>query len=474
MKKYHFYNAWFALLLIFLAFPLPVVGNPFYDSLSSSKREEIKIIDDNTVEVGIGPDDRSVSSNILDAVQSIPYVGAGGDPDVVFVNKEKVHHFRRGLYTWDRGGKYRVRLTTKYIREFGNIRIHVPKEGTIFLEEEKSDVRNPTSQYHKDLAKNIREEISIIDENMVEVGIGPDDHSVSSSIIDAIKSIPSVKDGVEPEQVYVNGEPIYHIQKGSYAWDPEGKKEVRLTAKYMRKFGNIQVHIDRAESLLVPIQDPGPSVAMKTPEPETIAKEIPVKISERAPAQESIEPVPVLKEEPFVATQIPEEIKPGIVKGFRLARFGMNEVQLIKAIQSDFGKLENEIEKRKHPKSGQRALAIVSPALDAQNGKAQIFYYLSSRDNTLSKVDVIWGHPDHSTVSHAVLQKSAERFKELFGALVTQPSNNENNNSPYIFYGEDMRGNGIKLKWDKPYDKEFQLLPGSNTTLMLSYYKHDQ
>ena len=103
MKIFQFYKTGFAALLVFLTSVLPVSGNPFYNSLPDSKREEIKIIDDHTVEIGIGPDNRSVSCNILDAVQSIPYVGAGGEPDTV-VNKEKVHHFRKGLYTWDREG----------------------------------------------------------------------------------------------------------------------------------------------------------------------------------------------------------------------------------------------------------------------------------------------------------------------------------------------------------------------------------
>ncbi|MBT6857013.1 MAG: hypothetical protein HOA09_15780, partial [Nitrospina sp.] len=74
MKTFQFYKTGFIALLIFLTSALPVSGNSFHNSLPGPKREEIKIIDDHTVEVGTGPDNRSVSCNILDAVQSIPYV----------------------------------------------------------------------------------------------------------------------------------------------------------------------------------------------------------------------------------------------------------------------------------------------------------------------------------------------------------------------------------------------------------------
>ena len=49
MKIFQFYKTGFAALLVFLTSVLPVSGNPFYNSLPDSKREEIKIIDDHTV-----------------------------------------------------------------------------------------------------------------------------------------------------------------------------------------------------------------------------------------------------------------------------------------------------------------------------------------------------------------------------------------------------------------------------------------
>ncbi len=80
------------------------------------------------MKVGLGPDLRSVNCTILDAVGSIPSVNGKTEPDVVYLNNEKVLHIRKGLYAWDRDGKYRVRLTTKYIREFGEITIRIQSQ----------------------------------------------------------------------------------------------------------------------------------------------------------------------------------------------------------------------------------------------------------------------------------------------------------------------------------------------------------
>jgi hypothetical protein len=149
----------------------------------------------------------------------------------------------------------------------------------------------------------------------------------------------------------------------------------------------------------------------------------------------------------------------------------MSEKQVIQAIEADFGLLEKKVERRRDPESGQRVLTIASLTLDLKNGKAWVCYYLSSQDQTLNRVDVIWGHPDHSKVDHTILQKSAERFKNLFRQLETQTAIAVVDKGPYIFYGVDIFGNGIKLMWNKPYDKNFQPISKSEPTLTLSYFQ---
>jgi hypothetical protein len=74
-------------------------------------------------------------------------------------------------------------------------------------------------------------------------------------------------------------------------------------------------------------------------------------------------------------------------------------------------------------------------------------------------------------VDHSVLHQSAEKFKKLLSQLVTKSENPAEDNNPYIFYGEDMLGNGVKLKWETPYNDHFQPLSKPEPTLLLSYYQ---
>ena len=84
------------------------------------------------------------------------------------------------------------------------------------LEEQEPIGTGFSSSYHQNLPQNIKEEITIIGEDMVEVAIGPDNRSVSATILHAVKSIPSVKEDAEPDHVFVNDEPVHHIKEGVY------------------------------------------------------------------------------------------------------------------------------------------------------------------------------------------------------------------------------------------------------------------
>ena len=243
----------FVLVFIFV-FSLPVNGqsiatlsktaSTFLNNLEENKREEITVIDNYSVKVGLGPDQYSVSSTILDAVASIPLVNGKTEPDVVYVNKEKVYHIRKGLYAWDGEGEYRVRLTTKYIREFGEITIRIPSQAAAI---KKTDITKTVPTYYESIPENKREEITIIDYFMVEVGLGSGLGSVKSTLQDAIKSIPSVTGEAFPEFVFINGASIFFIGNGLYSWDSEGNSPVRITTAFIKKFGNILVSVQDSQ-----------------------------------------------------------------------------------------------------------------------------------------------------------------------------------------------------------------------------------
>ena len=104
----------------------------------------------------------------------------------------------------------------------------------------KNDLAEITAPYYESLPENKREEITIIDNFMVEVGLGSGLESIKSIIQDAIKSIPSVGKTF-PEFLLVNSDPIFFIGNGLYSWDSEGSNPVKLKTSVIKKFDTITV-----------------------------------------------------------------------------------------------------------------------------------------------------------------------------------------------------------------------------------------
>jgi len=103
-------------------------GILFHKRLPLKKKEEIRIVDDYTVEVSLGSDNKWVSSNIHDALKSIPMVSGKSMPAKASF-RGQIIFFQpgNGRYSWDRKGKQRVKLTSKDIREKGNIIIQIER-----------------------------------------------------------------------------------------------------------------------------------------------------------------------------------------------------------------------------------------------------------------------------------------------------------------------------------------------------------
>lgn len=399
------------------------------------------------MKVGLGPDKRSVSCTILDAVGSIPSIDGTIEPDGVYVNKEMVHHIREGLYTWDRAGKYRVRLTTKYIREFGEITIRVPDPAATKSTLDKTETQNFELSYYQSLPENKREEISIIDPYMVEVGLGPDLRSVNSNIQDAIKSIPSVTSETFPEFVFVNEEPIFFIGNGLYSWDSEGAEPVRLTTPYIKKFGNIKVSVsgklpsppDEFEEPSQPIEEPI-ETPVDIPIKETIAN-IPHQATEPEKTTRAEEEtvakahLPVQTNEPEASPPIPLRKKGLGLKGFRKAFFGMDIAQVKKAIREDFNIEDSQIETFGKEEN---IIAVSTDKLSESGETASVQYLFTNKK--LARVNVLWGpseNTDHLAVK-LVQQFLSLRFlkKQTLQAHETQ-----------LYYGKDPQGNELKLFW---------------------------
>ena len=448
-------NTFFLVLLVYFAPLLPTgsfaSASDFHKNLPENKREEITIVDDFTVKVGLGPDQQSVSCTILDAVSSLPSIDGAMEPEVVYVNKEMVHHIRKGLYTWDRAGKYRVRLTTKYIREFGDILIRVPDPNALqpVIEESKS----LSSSFYQSLPENKQEEITIIDPYMVEVGLGPDLRVVESNIQDAIQSIPAVEEEGFPEFVSVNGEPIFFIGNGLYSWDSDGSNPVRLTTPFIKKFGNIRVSIP-GEPPAPPKEKPPAVVLEKKKSTTTSFKQEKPKKAAKAPAMKPAStpreteipkeeviakahvPSKIIKREPL--SPVPTRKKVVGLKGFRLAHFGMDISQVKKAIQDDFSIEDSLIKVTGQSKN---IIAISTNKLSEKGEIASVQYLFTIKDKKLIRIHVIWEPSENTDNLAAKLTRQFSSSKFLKSQTTGE--------SDQLYSGKDSHGNELKLSWVK-------------------------
>ncbi|MEK9629285.1 MAG: hypothetical protein VW455_09730 [Nitrospinota bacterium] len=478
MKK--FFSLVF-LFLLFLFSGISASASTFHESLPENRREEISIIDEYTVKVGLGPDQRSVSCNILDAVGSIPSINGTTEPDVVYVNKEKVHHISKGLYTWDRAGKYRVRLTTKYIREFGDITIRVPNEAAAGESiPEKMEEAHRVPSYYQNLPEDKREEITIIDPYMVEVGMGSDLRTVASNIQDAIQSIPTVEEDRFPEFVNVNGRPIFFIGNGLYSWDSEGNDPVRLTTRFIKKYGNIKVSIVPLDSPATPpkkinkqlsekasMEKKSPStttsvpvkkdVVVLTPDPVkkiegafSLPKEEDITTSSKKVKVAKIQPQVSNRQQAKPASPAPVKKKGLGLKGFRKAQFGMDMQQVKQVIREDFKLDDSQIKTFGREKN---ILAISTDKLSESGESASVQYYFSN--DKLARVNVLWG-PSENT------DQLAAKLVQQFLSLRFLEKQSPENRDAQLYYGKDSQGNELKLSWANSPD-------GNSRPLSLSY-----
>lgn len=233
----------------------------------------------------------------------------------------------------------------------------------------------PGIDYLNNLSAKKRSEIKAINDSAVEVGLGADGKSVSSNILDAVRSIPLVEKGSEPKQVLLDGKIIYR-QKRGYSLDRQGKKEVRLTSKYIRSKGKIQVSLIKPKKI-------------KTKQKEETEKQAPTS---------------ALK----TKTQTQRSSNDFIIEGYRSAKFGMSRNEITAAVKKDFGIPADKIKTENNEIESTISLNVDVPNLLPGAGMARVIYILGHESNRLVQVNIVWGAPFFSNASdEAIVQGSA-------------------------------------------------------------------
>lgn len=96
-----------------------------------------------------------------------------------------------------------------------------------------------------------------------------------------------------------------------------------------------------------------------------------------------------------------------VIKGFRSAKFGMDERRVRKAIARDFKVLSSKIKKSVHPTERTTNLVADIPDLMEVGGMANINYILGFKSKKLSQINIVWGGGEKNNKSDPLQVVSA-------------------------------------------------------------------
>ena len=179
------------------------------------------------------------------------------------------------------------------------------------------------------------------------------------------------------------------------------------------------------------------------------------------------------------ATDIAEQQrakKQANIEGFRSAKFGSKEKNVLKAIIKDFKISKRKVKRSVHPLTRTTSLEIKVPKLLEVGGPAKIFYIFGYKSKRLMSVNILWGtgvdeKVDPQTVVDAANLLRMHLIKKQYEKEGFLANTRLDDVSTIVFRGKDKKNRlallvltGSKAKKDKDAQKVV-----SNFSLKLSY-----
>jgi hypothetical protein len=164
------------------------------------------------------------------------------------------------------------------------------------------------------------------------------------------------------------------------------------------------------------------------------------------------------------------------IKGFRSAKFGMNEKSVYRAIATDFKLAKSKVKKSKNAKERTTGLEIIVPDLFSTGGAAKVGYILGYKSKKLMQINVLWGRGAAEKVDGEDVLTTAnllrthflkKRYKEE--GLVA--NGRLSDASTMVFRGRDKNDRMVLLLLNtQPKEKgQTDEQAVKNTSLVLSY-----
>ena len=164
------------------------------------------------------------------------------------------------------------------------------------------------------------------------------------------------------------------------------------------------------------------------------------------------------------------------IKGFRSAKFGMNEKSVYRAIAKDFKLAKSKVKKTTNAKERTTGLEIIVPDLFSTGGAAKVGYILGYKSKKLIHINVLWGRGAAEKVDGKDVLTTAnllrthflkKRYKEE--GLIANGKLSDT--STLVFRGKDKKNRMILLMLGTQLKKEGMTDEQTinSTSLVLSY-----
>jgi hypothetical protein len=185
------------------------------------------------------------------------------------------------------------------------------------------------------------------------------------------------------------------------------------------------------------------------------------------------------QEKPYVSVAPATPKKWRVVDGFRSAKFGMSEQQVMRAIAKDFKISKNKVARQVTSAHKTTALIIHLPKVFPLGGPADIVYLLGYKSKRLMRVNVDWGkgvtdnfpHQDIFSLLRLLQTHFMKQKYKKEGFLV---NTNMTDKESIVFRGKDLKDRMILLVYRAPKLKEQVGVEDAqkNVSLILSYIEN--
>jgi hypothetical protein len=164
------------------------------------------------------------------------------------------------------------------------------------------------------------------------------------------------------------------------------------------------------------------------------------------------------------------------IKGFRSAKFGMDQKNVYRAIAKDFKLEKSKVDKGVHPVEKTVSFGINVPELFRIGGTANIGYIFGFKSKKLMQVNVIWGQNASERLDRQAVIDTANMLRTHFLKKRYQEeglvaNGKLSDSSTMVFRGKDKKGKMVLLVLNivAPSSELPVEEAGSSVSLVLSY-----